>query len=362
MFRTPERDVHVHVWRAGSHDEQRHVVFRDRLRSSAEDRAEYEQKKRELAKQFRDMNAYADAKSDVIEKIVSRAAPRLSLPSSLRWLERIPTGRAWLASLPALVDECCQRWALDHGSPYPHSFTSLVLPVRDRRGSDAVLKLQYPDTESGHEAEALAAWGGTGVVRLLDQAPELRALLARCVPGTPLSDARPEEALDVLIALLPRLAIPAPPEITPLEDEARRWAANLAANWEKAGRPFDVALLDTALELLNTLPSSQGAQVLVHQDLHAGNVLSAQREPWLVIDPKPLAGELAFAVAPIVRGGELGLSHDAVVHRLDRLAEGLRLDRERARGWAIVQTLEWAFEGRAVLHDHIRTAMSLSAA
>ncbi len=100
---------------------------------------------------------------------------------------------------------------------------------------------------------------------LLDHAPELRALLVeRCVPGTPLSDARPEEALDVLIALLPRLAIPAPPEISPLEDEARRWAANLAANWEKAGRPFDVALLDTALELLNTLPSSQGAQVLVH--------------------------------------------------------------------------------------------------
>lgn len=362
MFRTPERDVHVHVWRAGSDDEQRHVVFRDRLRSSAEDRAEYEQKKRNLATQFRDMNDYADAKSEVIERIVRRAASALSLPSSLRWLERIPTGRAWLASLPALVDECCQRWGLDHDSPYPGSSVSLVLPVRDRRGRDAVLKLQYPDTESKHEATALAAWGGTGAVLLLDHAPELHALLVeRCVPGTPLSRAGPKEALDVLIALLPRLSVPAPPEITSLEDEARRWAASLAANWEKAGRPFDVTLLDTALELLGTLPSSQVGQVLVHQDLHADNVLRAQREPWLVIDPKPLAGELAFAVAPIIRGGELGLSRDALVHRLDRLADGLRLDRERARGWAIVQTLAWAFESTTVLRDHVRTAMWLRA-
>ncbi len=88
-----------------------------------------------LARQFRDVNSYADAKSDVIEKIVSRAAPRLSLPSSFRWLERIPTGRAWLASLPALVHQCCQRWALDHGSPYPDSSASLVLPVRDPRAT-----------------------------------------------------------------------------------------------------------------------------------------------------------------------------------------------------------------------------------
>jgi len=74
MFRTPELDVHVHVWRADSEDEERHVEFRDRLRSSAEDRAEYEQTKRELAGQLRDMNAYADAKSDVIAKIVARAS------------------------------------------------------------------------------------------------------------------------------------------------------------------------------------------------------------------------------------------------------------------------------------------------
>ncbi len=198
MFRTPERDVHVHFWRTASDDERRHIAFRDRLRSSADDRAEYERNKRDLATQFRDMNAYAEAKGTVIDKIDRRAGSPLSLPASLRWLESIPTGRAWLASLPALVQECCERWGLDHGRPYPDSHVSLVLPVRDRLGSDAVLKLQYPDAESEHEAAALAAWGGHGAVLLIDHAPKLHALLIeRCVPGTYLSDAEPDEALDV---------------------------------------------------------------------------------------------------------------------------------------------------------------------
>lgn len=212
------------------------------------------------------------------------------------------------------------------------------------------------------EAAALAAWGGHGAVLLIDHAPKLHALLIeRCVPGTYLSDAEPDEALDVLVELLPRLSIPAPPQIRSLEDEARGWAANLPAMWEDAGRPFEVTLLDTTLELLSTLAPSQGAQVLVHQDLYARNVLAAQREPWLVIDPKPLAGEVEFAVAPIIRGSELGPSGDAVAHRLDRLTDGLGLDRERARDWAIAQTLAWAFEGTTVLGHHVRTARWLVA-
>ena len=75
------------------------------------------------------------------------------------------------------------------------------------------------------------------------------------------------------------------------------------------------------------------------------NVLAAEREPWLVIDPKPLVGEREFAVAPIIRASELGHSRRAVVERLDRLTSELGLDRERARGWAIGQTIAWSFDG-----------------
>ena len=70
-----------------------------------------------------------------------------------------------------------------------------------------------------------------------------------------------------------------------------------------------------------------------------------QREPWLAIDPKPLTGEREFAVAPIVRSTELGHSRRAVLRRLDRLTAELGLDRDRARGWTIGQTIAWAIGG-----------------
>jgi len=95
-------------------------------------------------------------------------------------------------------------------------------------------------------------------------------------------------------------------------------------------------------ELARELAATQGERVLVHQDLHGDNVLAAEREPWLVIDPKPLAAEREFAVAPIVRSGELGHSRRDVLYRLDRLCSELGLDPERARGWTIVQTVAWA--------------------
>jgi GrpB-like predicted nucleotidyltransferase (UPF0157 family) len=74
MFRTPERDVHVHLWADDDPEVARHLRFRDRLRRSAEDRQVYEQLKRELARRdWSDMNHYADAKGPVIEEILARA-------------------------------------------------------------------------------------------------------------------------------------------------------------------------------------------------------------------------------------------------------------------------------------------------
>ena len=120
-------------------------------------------------------------------------------------------------------------------------------------------------------------------------------------------------------------------------------------------------LLDTALDALRTLPASQGEQVLVHQDLHGDNVLRAEREPWLAIGPKPLAGEREFAVAPIVRSSELGHGRRHVEHRLDRLCGELGLDRERARLWSLAQTIAWCFDGE-YSEQHVETARWLARA
>jgi streptomycin 6-kinase len=234
---------------------------------------------------------------------------------------------------------------------------SLVLPAELTDGTGAVLKVQFPHRESKHEADALALWDGDGSVRLLDHDPRRHALLIeRCEPGSHLSELEPEAALAVLIDLLPRLWKPAGNTFNTLSDEAAGWMNELPSMWERAGQPFDRWLVDAAIEALEELSVSQGEQVLLHQDLHADNVLSAEREPWLVIDPKPLTGEREFSVAPIVRAYELGHDRDLAVGRLDRLTSELSLDRDRARRWALAQTLAWAFEGDEVLPRHVETA------
>ena len=253
---------------------------------------------------------------------------------------------------PALTPaECARRWGLTLGPPYPAGAGGYAAPARLRDGTPAVLKLIHPHREAEHEADALALWDGDGAVRLLDRSEDGWAvLLERCDPGTPLSAAGPQAALDVLAGLLPRLWVPAGEPFHTLADEAAWWLSYLPDEWERAGRPFERRLLDAALDALASLAPSQGEQVLLHQDLHGDNVLAARREPWLAIDPKPLVGEREFAVAPIVRSYEFGHSRRAVLARLDRLTSELGLDRERARGWTIGQTVAWMADGGRPQH------------
>ena len=234
------------------------------------------------------------------------------------------------------MEECAARWGLKLEEPFAGGFASYVAPA-----GDAVLKIQWPHGESEHEADALEHWQGDGAVRLLDRDDDRHALLLeRCRPGRPLRDG----ALEVFADLLPRLWKPAGPPFRQLADEAAWWTSTIRAEWERVGKPFEESLLEAAISALDDLAATQGDQVLLHQDLHADNVLAAEREAWLVIDPKPLVGEREFALAPIIRSFELGHSRPDVLERLDRLTSDLGLDRERARGWTIGQTIAWSID------------------
>jgi streptomycin 6-kinase len=263
----------------------------------------------------------------------------------LAWAEETDAGRAWLARLPGLLRECVEQWSLELGEPFPYAYVSLALAARGPSGEDAVLKISFPHGESAHEGDALERWNGAGAVRLLAQDRLRRALLIeRCRPGTPLQEMEHHEALSVMIGLLPRLWLPAGAPFRSLADEAAQWIESIPRHWEAFNRPFERKLVDAAVTLLAELAASQGDQVLLHQDLHAENVLRAEREPWLVIDPKPLAGEREFSPASVIRGLKLGHSERGVRRSLDRLSAELGLDSERVRGWALGQTIAWAFD------------------
>ena len=271
----------------------------------------------------------------------------------LEWLRRLPEGRVWLGRLPQILEECRERWALELEEPYAYAFASLVIPA-----GDLVLKIQFPDRESEHEADALRLWAGDGAVLLHDYDVDRRALLLeRLRPGTSLKALEGDGSLDVITALLPRLWKPAAEGFRPLAEEAAWWLEDLEAKWVRGGRPFERRLLDAGLEALRDLPPTQGPAVVLHQDLHADNVLAGEREPWLVIDPKPLVGEREFGLAPVIRGAELGHDERSVRHRLDRLTSELELDRERTRCWTIGQTLAWAWDDHDRPHQgHVEVA------
>jgi streptomycin 6-kinase len=281
----------------------------------------------------------------------------ISIPATLGWIEETTAGKQWLAALPDLVAQCADVWELELSRPYAGSSTSLTVRAQ-RAGAPFVLKVQFPDRESEREAEALRVWDGDGAIRLVAHDPARRALLLEsCTPGRHLTTAGADAALDIFSELLPRLWRAPPPEVfTTLADEAARWAHQLPHQWSEAGRPFERKLVDAAVDALQELAPTQGEQVLLHQDLHPGNVLAATREPWLAIDPKPLVGEREFGIVPVIRAAELGHQRHLVIGRLDRLAGELSLDRERARSWTLAQTLAWAFENGRALPDHVETA------
>jgi streptomycin 6-kinase len=251
----------------------------------------------------------------------------------------------WLEALPQLVTECAEAWSLALEEPIdtPHS---LVIPA-----GELVLKLNAPShVEADTEADALELWEGRGAVRLHARDGSRRALLLeRCVPGTQLWDARADEAC-VVAELLPRLqvAVDDGHSFTLLADEAARWAKEVPRWFADAGNPFERSLLDAALDVYGSVDPS--AAWLVNQDLHGGNILRASREPWLVIDPKPLVGERELEASGLLRNA------DSVSRWLDVLTE-LGLDRERARGWGVAHNLAWAWdEHRGWLDEHVEEA------
>ena len=265
----------------------------------------------------------------------------IAIPTNLRWWEEEPGGREWLERLPTMAQELAERWSLRLGQPFTGGEVSLVLEASAADGTPCVLKINFPEPESEHEAPAMEHWGGRGAAALLDHDPQRRALLLeRCLPGTTVWELPESDgATRIMGAVMGELHRSRPPAgvFRTLELEAQRWARELPGEWERLGRPFETSLLDAGLGLLSELAVSQGAGVLLHQDLHGGNVVRRGQE-WCAIDPKPLVGEAEFDAASYLRdrrdelAGGPGFA-PAIRRRLELLAAEFGLDRERMRGW-----------------------------
>ncbi|MEH1127699.1 aminoglycoside phosphotransferase family protein [Micromonospora sp. CPCC 206061] len=255
-------------------------------------------------------------------------------------------GKAWIAALPGRAAELMERWELRRDGQPIYGAVALVVPVVRDDGTPAMLKLQPIDDETAGEPVALEAWDGDGAVRLLRYEPEDGSLLLERLEGRMLADVPDDLAATRIISeLLLRLnAVAAPPGVRRLADVGAAMLDRVPDALAKDGDPDRRRLIrDGTAALREVLP--EPGDRLLHWDLHYENVLAGEREPWLAIDPKPLAGDPGFELLAALhnRWDDVVATGDvprAVQRRFDLMTEVLGLDRERAVAWTLARILQ----------------------
>ncbi len=258
----------------------------------------------------------------------------------------------WLDRLPALFTSVVEDWSLAYDGPPLHGFASLVAPVRTATDEPAMLKVTFDgDEESLHEAVVLQHWNGRGTVKLLRADPYRRALLLERLSRRDLTTVNDITACEVVAGCYQRLHVPALPQLRTVTSYVEEWLQALATLPRAA--PIPRRLVEQALSLGGELmQDSRSSGVITHGDLHYENVLAAEREPWLVIDPKPMSGDAHYEPAPMLwnrweEAVATGNVRDAVRRRFHTLVDSAGLDESHARDWVVVRSVinaHWSIE------------------
>ena len=265
------------------------------------------------------------------------------------------TGEAWVDRLPGMLFEIAQRWELKLSDPFLPLSYNYVAPVVCADGNQAVLKIGVPHTELSTEIEALRVFDGRGSVRLLKSDPERGLLLLeRLVPSAPLSAiADDEKAMLIAVQVMKQLWRP-PPDVHPFPT-LEEWATGfqrLRLEFDGGCGPFPPQLVEAAETLFRDLLASSSTPKLLHGDLHHGNILSAERQPWLALDPKGVIGEPAYEIGALLRNPMPQLldqihPRETLSRRIDQFTEAFGFDRKRLIGWGLAQAVLsgwWSYE------------------
>lgn len=252
--------------------------------------------------------------------------------------KKTPERAAWLGRLPDLLRNLEHRWSLTLDDPFDGDEVSCsyVTPVACADGTPALLKTGMPHMEGEHEIHGLRFWNGDPTVRVLVADEDLGAmLLERCEPGTALRSL-PEPEQDVVISgLLRRLwrAPSAQHPFRPLSALTEYWSNETLSYIEQWP---DRGLVREGLRLLTELPRTAPTELVLATDLHAGNVLRAERQPWLVIDPKPFVGDPAYDATQHLFNCPARLRSDPE-GTIRSFADLLGVDHERVRLWTFAR-------------------------
>ena len=267
----------------------------------------------------------------------------VEVPAALRArAEGRPSWQDWLARAARLSDDLIAEWRLRVDGSALSGSAAMVVPVRNDDGRAGVLKLSWPHWEAETEHLALRAWRGDGAVELWRADPHRFALLLeRARPDRDLHSVGVFEACEVVATLYGRLHRPRLPQLRRLSELCREWIERLPPLYEAnlVSRRF-VGQAERLMHDFSEDPQTDAA--LIHGDLHFANVLAGEREPWLVIDPKPLSGDPAYEVAPLLwnrweEAMAAASPRQALLSRMFTVVDVAGLDEDRVRDWIVVR-------------------------
>lgn len=259
-----------------------------------------------------------------------------------------PDGAAWARDLPQLIAQFADEWELEILGPTGPLSYNYILAATSTDGTPVILKLGYPPKDLVGEIRALRHFDGHGICQLL-RADEQRGamLLERLMPGMTLRELPDDDEATQIAATVMQHLWTAPDGtggLIRVED----WEKGFSRLRKRFGGGTGSLPADFVAEAeaiyRDLLADPAGEPAVLHGDLHHENILSAQRQPWLAIDPKGVIGEPAYEVGALIRNPipEVASWPD-LEQRLDRrlsiLAEQLGMDRERLRLWSFAQAM-----------------------
>lgn len=254
-------------------------------------------------------------------------------------------GRQWLDTLPDVITEIAGKWSLVVEKPFPNLSYNFVASCKRVDGTKAVLKIGYPEENSINisEARVLKFLEGNGAVKLLNSDKNFCALLLeRLMPGENLTGiCRRDDAAATAIAINVMKIFWREPPAGSAFPNLEKWTESLRVA-EKTKVPQRA--IKKAQKYFGELIASSKQNFLLHGDLHHENILSAEREPFLVIDPKGIIGDIGYEISVFLnnpRGWILNHpNRESVLRkRIEMFSQSFEVEPESLRKWAYAEAV-----------------------
>lgn len=262
-------------------------------------------------------------------------------------------GEKWLGDLPQIIEELSEKWSLKAGKPFENLSYNYVSNCICADNSEAVLKIALPlnNPEIFNEAKYLQIQSGKGAVKVLSFDQDRRAmLLEKLNPGKHLKasfNGNKLQSVEIAVGLMKKLRQnpPADSEFILLED----WFNNFFNRAENT--KFPQKYLRKSQKIFNEL-NNTSQKWLLHGDLHHENILSAEREPFLVIDPKGIIGDTGYEISVFLNNHLWWSASEPDVKKnlnyaVEKFSEAFSIKHLHLKKWAFAQMVLsawWTFE------------------